>query len=284
LAESVLDPVVALASRMGSRVTLLHVIERDPPAHVHGDTHVTDAASGAHYLGQVADRISDRVPDLEVHLHGRPIADVAAAVNAHANELGVDLVAMCRHGRSGLRGALVGGIAQRILKAGGTAVLLRSKPEESAPGFELRRILTPLDPEHDGTRALEMSANLAAAFSAQIHLLTAVPAASRSRRAALPVNLSPRAEAAEMEMQVEDTERSLGKEEAQLRFLGLGVSYEVSRGEAAASILSVAARLPADLVVMTTHARAGFEGWYRGSTGPRVIARAPQTLLLLRDL
>jgi nucleotide-binding universal stress UspA family protein len=284
LAEDVLQPVVALASVLGSRVTLLHVLERNAPASVHGETHVTNAASGAHYLGLVADRIHGRVLDLEVHVHTRPVDDVAAAINAHAAEFNVDLVAMCKHGRSGLREALLGGIALRILKAGGTAVLLRSKPQDQPPDYLLRRILVPLDTDHDASRSLEVSADLARLFDAELHLMTAVPAVARARRAALPLSLSPRAEAAEVEMQIEDTDALLTRREEELQRLGLAVGHTVVRGDVVDAVLEVAGALPADLVVLTTHARSGVQGWYRGSTGFRVISRVPQTLLLLREL
>lgn len=284
LAEDVLAPVVTLAARLGSRVTLIHVLEQNAPATIHGEPHITDSATGAHYLGSVADRISPMVPEVEVHIHARPVADVADAVNAHAAELHADLIAMCRHGRSGLRQALVGGIAQRILRGGGTAVLLRSQPEDIAAEYLLRKILAPLDPDHDATRGLEISALLAREFSASIHLLTAVSSGAQSRSAALPVSLAPRAEAAELEMQAEDTESQLTTQAAAMAAAGITVSHEVSRAEPADAIVAAAAALPADLVVMTTHARAGVEGWYRGSTGARVISKTPQTLLLLRDL
>jgi nucleotide-binding universal stress UspA family protein len=250
---------------------------------VHGETHVTDAASGAAYLGGVAVRLHGLVPDVEIHLHSRPVDDVAAAINAHAAEFGVDLIAMCKHGRSGLKQALLGGIAQRILKGGGTAVLLRSKPQDEPPEYRLRKILAPLDPAHDSRAALDISSSLAMAFHAELHLMTAVPAVAAAREAPLPLSLSPRAEAAEMEMQIEDTERLLAQREAQLRGLGVAATHEVCRGEPARAVLESASRLPADLVIMTTHARTGVEGWYRASTGFRVISRCPQPLLLLRE-
>jgi len=284
LAEDVLDAVVVLATGLNSRVTLVHILERNAPATVHGEPHITDSASGAHYLGSVADRIGTAIPELEVHIHARPVDDVAAAINAHAAELQADLVAMCRHGRSGLRQAFVGSIAQRILRGGGTAVLLRSRPESVSMGFELRRILVPLDPGHDSTRSLEVSAALAREFHASLHLLTAVPSVSKAPGAALPLRLAPRAEAAEMEMQIEDTERQLTAAREALHADGLTVTHEVARADAADAIVASAAAMPADLVVMSTHARAGVQGWYRGSTGSRVISKSPQTLLLLRDL
>lgn len=284
LAEDVLAPVVTLASGLGSRVTLIHVLERNAPATVHGEPHITDSATGAHYLGSVADRISAIVPRVEVHIHARPVADVATAINAHAAELRADLIAMCRHGRSGLRQALVGGIAQRILRGGGTAVLLRSRPEDATADYHLRQILAPIDLDHDATRSLEISAVLAREFQAGIHLLTAVPSVAQSRTAAVPVSLAPRAEAAEIEMQIEDTDRRLVAQAEWMRAEGITVTHEVSRAEPADAIVATAAALPADLVVMTTHARAGVQGWYHGSTGFRVIGKTPQTLLLLRDL
>lgn len=59
---------------------------------------------------------------------------------------------------------------------------------------------------------------------------------------------------------------------------GYTVSTQIVMGEAAQSILDVAAS--ADLIAMTTHGRAGFVRWALGSVAERVLQRSVCPVLL----
>jgi nucleotide-binding universal stress UspA family protein len=169
LAEDVLPVVESIGTRLGARVTLLHVLERDAPASVHGESHITDAAEGARYLGEVADRLQRSGVEVDIHVHARSVEDVVAAIDAHAHEFGIDLIAMCKHGRTGWRQKLMGGIAQQLLRGGGTPILLRSPREHpSKDDYSVRRILVPLEPRHDADAALVTAGRLASAYEAQV--------------------------------------------------------------------------------------------------------------------
>src|SRR5438093_13681377 len=95
LAEDILEPVISFGQKLESRVTLLHVLEDNPPHSVHGDRHVIEAAEGASYLGEVAKRLHEAGVVVDVHVHTRSVGDVAAAIDSHAHEYGADLIAMC---------------------------------------------------------------------------------------------------------------------------------------------------------------------------------------------
>src|SRR3954447_25499199 len=134
LAEAVLPAACSLATTLGARLALVHVLEREPPATVHGEPHHADARKATEYLQRLAGELRPQGIAVEVHVHQRPVGDVAAALDRHAHELGADLIAMCAHGRTNLRTRLVGSIAERILRGGGTPILLRTvlRPDDAS--------------------------------------------------------------------------------------------------------------------------------------------------------
>ena len=285
LAEDVLGAVESIAETFGARVTLLHVLERAAPSSVHGERHITDAIDAASYLEEVAERLRSAAVETDAHVHDRQVTDVAAAIDLHAHELGVDLVAMCKHGHSGLRQVLIGSIPQQILRGGSTPMLLRTPVEGAADGrVEFNSILVPLELHHDASGVLEIGATLARRYGGRVHLFTAVPRLAGARRASASARLLPGATAESLRMEEEEAAEYLTRQARRLQAAGVEATVELSHDDPATAILEQASTVGANLVVLTTHARAGFEAWYTGSTGERLIAAASPTLLLLREL
>ena len=56
LAEAALPVVVYLADKLKAQVTLLHIIEKNAPASVHGQRHLTNEAEACQYLQEVAEK------------------------------------------------------------------------------------------------------------------------------------------------------------------------------------------------------------------------------------
>lgn len=67
-----------------------------------------------------------------------------------------------------------------------------------------------------------------------------------------------------------------------LQSAGYRVEAYVVEGDAAGSILQVAATAQADLIGMTTHGRSGFVAWALGSVAERVISEADLPVFLVR--
>ena len=115
LAEAVLPAVERLSVRFQAAVTLLHVLEQQAPTTIHGERHLTDSAEAETYLGVVADRLRAAGIVVTTHVHDAREGDVAHSIVEHAKEINADLVLICTHGSSGLRGVLFGSIAQQVL-------------------------------------------------------------------------------------------------------------------------------------------------------------------------
>src|SRR3954469_2389250 len=93
LAEAVLPAACSLARALGARLALVHVLEREPPATAHGEPHHADAAAApapghaephhadapaaAAYLERLAGELRAQGIAVEVHVHERPVGDVA---------------------------------------------------------------------------------------------------------------------------------------------------------------------------------------------------------------
>jgi nucleotide-binding universal stress UspA family protein len=134
----------------------------------------------------------------------------------------------------------------------------------------IRRILCPVDFSAYSTQALARACDIAAWFEAQVTVLHVCP------------NLFPGGPEAPCLPASAATMRALreqGKEELirlaePFRGRGVALSTEVCEGDPWRAILEQAVALPADLVVMGTHGRTGFEHLLLGSVTEKVLRRA----------
>jgi nucleotide-binding universal stress UspA family protein len=101
--------------------------------------------------------------------------DPAAQIVAEARDAGADLVVMATHGRSGLARALLGSVADQLLRRSPVPVLLVPPGADPAwPPDGARRVLVPLDGSPLAEQALGPAAALAAALRAETVLLSVV--------------------------------------------------------------------------------------------------------------
>lgn len=281
LAESVLPAAQVLARQFGSTVTLLHVIERHPPADVHGERHLASIPEAEAYLGAIG---AKAFTDLKVsiHVHGPDAGEVAAIIARHAEEFQVDLIALCTHGRGGARELLHGSVAQQVLGRGLVPVLL-IRPEGIGQAFTCARVVVPLDGSLASEAALPPAEALARAFGGQLHLLTVVPTLATVPTDRAPAALLlPGATAATLEIEEEAARGYLVALAARLRAAGAAVEVEVGRGDPAFVVVETADRVGADLLVMATHGRSGMSAVWAGSLATRIVARYRRPMLLVR--
>ncbi len=283
LAEAVLPATASLAERLGASVTLLHVMERDAPATIHGERHLTDVADAQRYLTEVARRLALRGPPVACHLHEAKEGDVARAIVQHAEELRVDLIVLSTHGRGGLRELVVGSIAQRVLQGGKAPIFLIHPAGGTPPPFACRTILVPLDGTAAHEPALDAAVQLARGFGARLHLVIVVPTpATLSGGTAAAGVMMPLATSALLDLATEGAAEYVRRQVETLRAGGLEATAQVSRGEPAANLVEAAERTSADLITMASHGRAGLEAFWAGSVSAKVVARFGRPVLLVR--
>lgn len=284
LAEAVLPAACSLVSRSHALVTLLHVVELRAPTTIHGERHLTNAAEATSYLEKIASELRANGVMVECHVHDYGEDNVAQCIFEHAQELKSDMVIMCTHGNSGLRGLLFGSIAQKTLQRGAQSILLVFPHEDgSAPPFELQRILVPLDGVVAHEPALPAAIELASAFHATMHLALVIPTlATLSGGQAVSGMLLPTTTRAVLDQAQQEAREYLDQILVQCRSEGVDATAEILRGDAAPMVLRLAERLNIDLIVMASHGRAGLDALLAGSVAARIAGRMERALLLMR--
>lgn len=279
LSEAALAPAAYLAENLKSQVTLLHIIEQDPPSEIHKERHLTKPDEADAYLKEVAKRAFPTQVKVETHVHTAAVSDVARGIVDHAPELKPDLIVICTHGRSGVSDLLYGNIAQQVL-AMGTVPLLVIKTK--IPSFKMKKILIPLDPGSMHDNSLDVAESLAKIFMSEICLLSIIPTLSTlgGEQAAVG-NLLPGTTKAYLELDVENVKKDL-----QIHFDALHKGHveaiaEVARGDPAALIVKAAEQSGADLIILSTHRKAGMSAFWARSVAPKVAQKTKMPLLLI---
>ncbi len=280
LSEASLTAAALLAQTLKSPVTLLHIIEQDAPAEVHKERHLTKPDEADAYLKEVAARAFPPRTAVTTHVHTAPVADVAKSIVEHAaTEFRPDLIVTCTHGRGGMRDVLFGSIAQQIVAQGRTPLLL-IKPGE--PRFKLDKVLVPLDPDSVHDDSLPLAESLARSFHAELHLLSVVPTFSTlTGGQAAASSLMPATAQAFLDIREENARKHLQEHVDALHRKKLKASAEVARGDPAPTILKTAEQSGCDMIILSTHGKAGFGAFWERSVAPSVAQRAKTPLLLI---
>jgi len=277
LAEAALPTACSLARTLGARLLLLHVLERDAPAEIHGEPHLRDAQAAHEYLYELARRLHEQAFDIELHVHEPGVDEVATSVCRHATEHEADLIVMCAHGRTNLRERLIGRTAARVVRSGTVPVLLRTVRMDDADGFQLRKLLVPLELRADIEPALDAARTLAAPYGASVTLLS-VPESTSPPAA----RLLPGTAALAQELERADLERRLDELADDLRKTVPEVDAVVADQRPTPAIVSLSTTLPADLVVAVIDPDLPRARWFEPSTADELLARPELTLLFLK--
>jgi nucleotide-binding universal stress UspA family protein len=133
LAEKALAPAIAFA-RDGASLVLLRAAEAHAtPFSDPSDAQVAVVRDAEFYLAGVVDRLRRvGVSDVAASVwYGPPVAGIAEAARSHA----IDLIVMSTHGRSGLGRLVLGSVAEGVLRATATPILLL-RPGAATPLFD----------------------------------------------------------------------------------------------------------------------------------------------------
>lgn len=283
MAEAALPVAIFLAEKLQARVTLMHVMERNAPDKVHGQPHLKRSQDAERYLNEIAKNSFPKDIQVDCHVHTNEVDDVAGSIVAHAEELEIDLVIMCSHGRGAALHLFLGSIAQSVIALGSKPVLITHPDEQGRPpAFSCRHILVPMDDNPEHAKALPVSKDLARACSATLHLATVIPKLTTlSGDKAAASKMLPGTTSQLLELSAQDAHKYFQAMEDVLRKEGFEASAHVLRGDPANVIVEAAVRAQIDLIVVSTHGKTGMDAFWSGSVAHRICSQSRIPLLLI---
>ncbi len=284
-AERALPLASAIARRAGSRMELVYVHDEEllvgtaPVVESAWEDEQTVEMVGA--IRSVAERLAGetglRVTAVTLRGHrGRSLVQ-------HAIDRAVDLIVMTTHGRSGFSHAWFGSVAEHVIHAATTPVLVvragdHARADVTEPIF--RHMLLPIDREHSGAEAMQRALTLGTHGRTTYTLLTVV--------SALPV-LPPPYPGADVIVsdpgfacRGTDASALLERIAAPARTAGATTEVRVVTHERTAPAILEVADSQIDLIVIPTHPRGSFSRALLGSVVDKVMRGARVPLLLFR--
>jgi len=237
--EEVLPHALGIAQASGAALSLIRVVGQD-----------AEQAEAARYVGALA---------AELSADGRALVasgDLADAILAEARRVPGTLVAMTSHGHSGLMEALLGSVALRVVRTGGTPVIVYRPKGASLDGrrqpVRIRSIVLPLD----GTQVSEAMAAQAAGMALWLDAeLTVVAAIAPETKLAADIPAGDVMESSYVRTRAE---------EFAARY-GVRTSWEVLHGEPADAIARFLNGRRDVLLAMVTHGRHALQTAILGS-------------------
>ncbi len=223
------------------------------------------------YLTGVRDRLGVPGTELAVKV-GYPhemILETAPEVNA-------SLIVASTHGRSGFSRWMYGTTAGHLAHTAHVPLLAIGKnvPENAAAEFSPKHLLVPLDGSALSEAALPYALELAKAFAAKITLIRVAPFSVEAFPLMVPSMYWPT-------LDDELVSSATAYLENVRSTIKQTVDIKVLQGPRADALLNFAETSGIDLIVMTTHGRAGVQRAVLGSTADRML-QGPAPVLLIR--
>lgn len=219
---------------------------------------------------------AEGVPAHAAVLEGRVVDQIAE----HAESVGVDLIVMTTHGRSGSSRMWLGSVADGLVRHTHIPIIMLRVGDEQRPPIgldDVRHILVPLDGSDLGERILEPVAALTRISGARLTLVHVV--ASHAALGGGVVPLVPD-DIVRLNDQADAYLTGVAK---RLREDGLSVETRLAEGEGAATMIAAMAdELDADLIALATHGHGGFRRAMIGSVADKVLRSSGLPLMVLR--
>ncbi len=277
-AQGAFDLATQLARAFGSQLHLLHVrllLEEPHLEDARRDEVQRLLEAADHGTAEALDRSGAGARGLEVATHVVRGLSPAEAIAESCGELGCDLVVMGTHGRRGLKAALLGSVAEAVVRTANAPVMTVG-PQAAVPPDGIRSILVAHDFSDDSDLAIRTAAVWARRLGAAITLLHVVEPVVYPEF--YSVDALPEDTLAGIE---ERARESLG--EVAREMLGeLEHETIVEVGRASERIARRAVRPAFDLLVMAARGLSALEHLLLGSTAENTLRRATVPQLTVR--
>ena len=228
------------------------------------------------YLDALAEEIRSKGTDVTIDVaYGAPAEEIVAMGTRHR----ASLIAMCTHGRSGLRRLALGSVAEQVLRQSAMPLLLyRPTDDESQRWISWSTVVVPLDGSPLSELALEQASAIATAAGLSVELVHVLSDSSQRPHPESPSGDGAAGEAPDRQ----SMETYLGDRADALSKQGIQVSYRMISGDPKIQTVEAATGGPSALVVMSTHGRTGLGRMRHGSVAEEVVRRSGSPVLLVR--
>ncbi len=298
LARKAIPLAVCIAKAAGGRLKLVEAIDPAP---------VGDEAPAPLLIDEIEAGVRDALEQEARAIRSTYTIEVAAEVRFHtppglildaASHGDVSSIVMTTHGRTGLRRAVLGSIAESVLRQARVPVFLIPAAVPASDQPMLKHILVPVDGSELSNSVLEPVAALARLHDAMLTLLRVYPQPQGAITIANDPTPFPGSEAVGSEGDLmppnrrvmETLDEQLGeiREEAEgfLRRLtvrlqadGLSADSTYAVGAPDELIVREAERLKVDLIAMATHGRSGLDRLRHGSVAEAVLRHSHVPLM-----
>ena len=250
--EEILPHAAGVASARGTPLTVMRVVDKESAkADVEAQVKALASSFGAQGLCLVA------------------TGDVADAIAAEANRVPGTLLAMTSHGRSGLMEALLGSVALRIIRNGGTVLVYRPSgaAAKSQEPVKVKRVLLPLDGTKGSEAVAPQAAELAKWLDAELMVVGVVDPHATEAAGIAPGD-------------VMETSHVRSRAEAYAAEYGVRVSWDVLYRDPAEAIAEFIGGHKDVILAMSTHGRKAMETAYLGSVTAECLRKAGVPILV----
>lgn len=259
LSERALLPAAGLARRFGATIMLVAVVS-------------TNGAVGEaeRYLHETANGIDEAMGDLRILVGVDPALEIGQVVADYPGSF----VCMGSHGRGGIREALLGSVADDVIRAASVPLVLVGPHARRSP-LTFENLVVCLDGSSSSESVLSPAASWATALGMRLWLVNVVEPDAAQEVASEATRLGDRNRSHE----------SLESNYVEARAAGLDVEahWDVLHGEKAASaIVAYTATASTSLVAMATHGHTGLARAAIGSTAAKVVHGSACPVLLVR--
>ena len=276
LSERVLPIAQCLAEYFGSTIRLLYVVETEPETLP--DALVSQALEeGETYLKGIVGNCSSAEKPVKCEadvVKGYP----ASAIIEQAETDDDTLILMSTHGYSGVKRLLLGSVADKVVQAAKTPVLLVPAGATNPEGelVEMERLIIPLDGSELAEKILPYAINLCKTLGMELILV-------RAYHPRFPGSTIRMGEVTKI---VHDSAENYIKAMAErLKKEGLkDVSYKVLQGLPAEQVSDLAVETPNSVTALCSHGRHGVSRWMLGSVASAIIHTAEEPVLVIRNI
>lgn len=269
-ADHALSTALRLARAAGAQIRAVHALDRPQlPAAVPAETPSVSQRheeEGNALVQGARDRAEEHGVEASTHVReaepGELLLDEAARWPA-------DLLAVGTHGHGPLSRAVLGSVADRLVREAPCPVLTARQPPARSPSDPIERIVVPSDGSSPATSAWPVARDLAHATGAGIDLVYAVPPELEGGK------YLDRPTTEVDEVHEEMAAQALDPFEARCEEAGIGCARFVRHGPPHREIGDHAEQRGADLVVMATRGHGGLERVLVGSVASRMLRSSP---------